>query len=85
MWTSAPLGDGLFRIWFDLVSTTSTVLLLFELGFAKILMTVREDLALGPNLFKKEGRGSKKIAKKSEIEGGSYRMKVRDTRGTVRV
>ena len=39
MWTSAPLGDGLLRIWFDLVSTTSAVLLLFELGFAKILMT----------------------------------------------
>jgi hypothetical protein len=85
MWTSAPLGDGLFRIWFELVSSMSTVLLLFELGFAKILMTVRENTPLGPNLFKKEGRGSKKIAKKSEIEGGSYRMKVRDTRGTVRV
>lgn len=75
----------MLRIWFDLVSTTSAVLLLFELGFAKILMTVRENTPLGPNLFKKEGRGSKKIAKKSEIEGGSYRMKVRDTRGTVRV
>ena len=59
----------MLRIWFDLVSTTSTVLLLFELGFAKILMTVRENTPLGPNLFKKEGRGSKKIAKKSEIEG----------------
>jgi len=46
----------------------STVLLLFELGFAKILMTVRENTPLGPNLFKKEGRGSKKMAKKSEIE-----------------